>query len=624
MKRFRDLKISVKLLFGFLTVILMMCGIGYTGYWSASVISGKLNHIFNNRLPSLDNLVQADRDLQQLLVAERSMIFTAAGTDQFTNLVEVYEEKLEQSETRFNKYKDLATAPEELAIISKYEAASAEWKEISRQVVDGRIADTRDGRRLALDLTLGQASEKFEEMREYLNQLQEINLQTADEERTIAESTQKTSTLIIAVTVLFALFTGIIVATSLSRGITKSLHKCVNFAKHIEKGDLTQELAINKNDETGQLANSLRQMLLNLRNITLNIKENADRVAASSEEISTGAAQLADGAQAQASTLEETSASVEELAASVDQVSENSQSQTSAVEETTNSMEQVQNSVDEVSKTLSGVSNIAKESADKSKQGAEAVGKVVESINLISESSDKIAGIITVISDIADQTNLLALNASIEAARAGEHGRGFAVVADEVSKLADRSASSTKEIEGLIKESVKNVSDGVELAHESKLSMEQITKGVQEASDMIDELASALEQQVNAINDWTKAMQNINEMSQSIGAATEEQTVNAKQVSKAIENVNEITQQTTTSAEEMSASTEQLSSMAQQLQGLVAQFKVDEQDTGLKGSSKPKLIDGAIGFKKTGTRNAETTEKEESTDITFRDVSPGV
>ncbi len=71
----------------------------------------------------------------------------------------------------------------------------------------------------------------------------------------------------------------------------------------------------------------------------------------------------------------------------------------------------------------------------------------MEAIKAISSSFEKIAGIVNVIGDIADQTNLLALNASIEAARAGEHGRGFAVVADEVSKLADRSASCTKEIE---------------------------------------------------------------------------------------------------------------------------------------------------------------------------------
>ena len=174
------------------------------------------------------------------------------------------------------------------------------------------------------------------------------------------------------------------------------------------------------------------------------------------------------------------------------------------------------------------------------------------------------------------------------------------------------------------KESVKNVNEGVELAHESKLSMEHITKGVQEASDMVDELASCLEQQVNAINDWAKAMQNINEMSQSIGAATQEQSINAKQVSRAIENVNEITQQTTSAAEEMSASTEQLSSMAQQLQSMVAQLKIDEQNTGLKGLPEPKLIDGSIGNGKAGTYNAGITEKEDRTDITLREVAAGV
>jgi len=221
-------------------------------------------------------------------------------------------------------------------------------------------------------------------------------------------------------------------------------------------------------------------------------------------------------------------------------------------------------------------------------EGTKAVSEVVAGINLIAGSSEKISGIVDVISDIADQTNLLALNASIEAARAGEHGRGFAVVADEVSKLADRSSSSTKEIENLIKESVKNVTRGVETAQGSQLAMEQIRAASQKVKEMIAGLSESLQQQVEAVKQLSKALANVSEMSQGISAATEEQTTNAKQVSKAVENVNEMTQGAASAAEEMSSATEQLSSMAQELQKMTSQFKItaEESRAMLKGEGK--------------------------------------
>ena len=162
------------------------------------------------------------------------------------------------------------------------------------------------------------------------------------------------------------------------------------------------------------------------------------------------------------------------------------------------------------------------------------------------------------------------------------------MVADEVSKLAERSSSSTKEIEGLIRESVRNVTKGVETARGSQAAMEQIGTASQKVQEMIAGLSESMTQQVGAVKELAKALENVSEMSQSISAATAEQTTNAKQVSQAVENVNDVTQGAASSAEEMSAATEQLSRLAQELQGMAARFQVRS------GSTETGLCEGVV------------------------------
>ncbi len=344
--------------------------------------------------------------------------------------------------------------------------------------------------------------------------------------------------------------------------------------ERVARGDLSNTVAFVSRDELGVLASGINEMIVQLRAMVVKIRGTADLLAGSAGRFSEHSRQLATSAQSQAATLEQTSAAVEELTSSVEQVAEHAQSQAASVERSSVSMKDMRSSAENVSGKLKEVSLSSQDSLRMARSGVDAVNATVKAIQDISQKSEQIASIVTVISDIADQTNLLSLNASIEAARAGEHGRGFAVVAQEVSKLAERSAVSTREIKGLIADSEKNVVNGVKIAEGALTAMNAIIAGAQNANQTIVAFTRDIEAQIQAIAAVAASIESVTEMSHSISAATEEQTTNARQVASAVENVNDLTQQAAAAAGQMSEGTAELTSLAQQLKELVEQFVV--------------------------------------------------
>lgn len=175
-------------------------------------------------------------------------------------------------------------------------------------------------------------------------------------------------------------------------------------------------------------------------------------------------------------------------------LADGTQQQASSFEETAASIQTCNTNTRESYETIRGISQEAE-------KAGEAMHKTNEAMHAIQENSSLIENTIEIITDIADQTNLLALNAAIEAARAGEHGKGFAVVADEVRKLAERSADSTKEIHSIIEKSAVYIKTGVSISETTGKNLNEIIGQVSKTVEQLELVSSAVAEQSTAIEE---------------------------------------------------------------------------------------------------------------------------
>ena len=312
-------------------------------------------------------------------------------------------------------------------------------------------------------------------------------------------------------------------------------------------GDLRSYATVSE-DFTGAIADSINFAIDQLRDLVSRITETSQEVAQYTANTQGITNQLAEASEHQAQEIAGASAAINEMAMSIDQVSANADESAVVAER---SVQIAANGAQVVNRSIEGMDTIREQIQETSKR-----------IKRLGESSQEIGNIVALINDIADQTNILALNAAIQASMAGEAGRGFAVVADEVQRLAERSASATKQIEGLVKTIQTDTNEAV-------ISMEQTTSEVVRGANLSKDAGVALDEIQNVSGNLAKLIANISD-------AAKLQSASAGHIATTMNVVQEITSQTTTATFDTARSVSELANMAESLRESVSDFKLPD------------------------------------------------
>lgn len=414
-----------------------------------------------------------------------------------------------------------------------------------------------------------------------------------------AENAQSRSNIILPVCTLAAIIIAILCGIIISKRIVTAFNKVGSVAELVANGDLRTKVSIASDDEIGDVAHHINQMVDGLNALITQVIQTSGQVsgatgammsiateistgsqglatvsahaASSVEQMSMNVAQVMQNIQNQMSAVTQTSSSAEEMAQNVKQVLQTVERQAAAVNEATTAITQIAASIKQDAQNANRVDDLAREMTMNAQEGNTAVKESVRGMRDIAKSAHEINNIIDVITTIASQTNLLALNAAIEAARAGEAGKGFTVVADEVRNLAEQSAQAAKEITQLIKESNANAEKGVQLIEGVDGIITNMINAVAEVADLISVVKDSANEQERGAEEIAQTMENLNKITQDTLNAMEEQSRGAGEISKAMEDLSGITEEInrimteqTNGFAEISNAVEQVSTVAQE------------------------------------------------------------
>ena len=566
MRGLQNIKISHKLIGGFVATSLVVGIVGGVGVYSMNAINENSKQISGEILTEIQALggirytfTENKANIQQLLNGDNQA--------QMNEIINNISETSKLTDEYIKQYESIGLTGKKKEDLENFEKMIQDYARSRDKVIDAvtqgdyetayKIGESEY--KVKRDKVLDGINNKVAQANKDSQELKEKNEKTYHSSKTLMN-------LVMGIGFLGSLALGIV----LSQHLIRRIRKIKEFTEKLGEGDLTHNVSDDGKDELGQMTQSLNKAVENMQGLISELVTGTEDMSSTTEELSATMEEISANMEMVKETIAETNAGIEELTASTEEISASSEEVDHSASDLAVKVVETEQKAQEIMERAISVKERAITSSNKANeiynekqvriQHAIEQAKVVSKISLLTDT----------IGEIANQTNLLSLNASIEASRAGEAGRGFAVVANEVRNLAEQSNASVADIRQVIADVQKAFEEMTKLSMEVmefinsqvKPDYQQLVEvggQYQQDSEYVKNMAHAIADSSRAITD---SISEVSASIQSVSAVAEENGAGAEVVLSNVSMASDAVTEVAVAVQTQAQLAEKLSNMA--------------------------------------------------------------